>query len=231
MIRNSASGAITYLPPEAKEVAGLMGELVAWINDEIESRDLPVPVIAALAHYQFATIHPYYDGNGRTVRLLTTLILHRCGYGLKGIYSLEEYYARHLRGYYDALSVGPSHNYHLGRAEADVSGFVQYFCEGMADAFAKVAARAEASSLSAPQDKATLLRELRPLQRLALGLFAKHRIATSNELAAYLGLSPRQGREQCAKWVSEGFLAVANASKKGRSYRLAERFEDGALIT
>ena len=124
VIRNSGSGAITYLPPEAKEVAGLMGELVMWINAEIESRDLPVPVIAALAHYQFATIHPYYDGNGRTARLLTTLILHRCGYGLKGIYSLEEYYAKNLRGYYAALTVGPSHNYHLGRAEADVSGFV-----------------------------------------------------------------------------------------------------------
>ncbi|MBE2281836.1 MAG: hypothetical protein IAE77_00080, partial [Prosthecobacter sp.] len=72
---------------------------------------------------------------------------------------------------------------------------------------------------------------LRPLQRQALGLFAKHRIVTSNELAAYLGLSPRQGRDQCAKWAAEGFLAVANASKKGRSYRLAERFEVGALIT
>ncbi len=225
VIRNSASGAITYLPPEAKEVAGLMGELVTWINDEIESRDLPVPVIAALAHYQFATIHPYYDGNGRTARLLTTLILHRCGYGLKGIYSLEEYYAKNLRGYYAALTVGPSHNYHLGRAEADVSGFVEYFCEGMADAFAKVAARAEAAGLSAPKDKAALLRELRPLQRQALGLFSKHRIVTSNELASYLGLSPRQGRDQCAKWVSEGFLTIANASKKGRSYRLAERFE------
>ncbi|MFO1438220.1 MAG: Fic family protein [Verrucomicrobiaceae bacterium] len=229
VIRNSGSGAITYLPPEAKEVAELMGELVMWINAEIESRDLPVPVIAALAHYQFATIHPYYDGNGRTARLLTTLILHRCGYGLKGIYSLEEYYAKNLRGYYAALTVGPSHNYHLGRAEADVSSFVEYFCEGMADAFAKVAARAEAAGLSAPKDKAALLRELRPLQRQALGLFSKHRIVTSNELASYLGLTPRQGRDQCAKWVSEGFLTVANASKKGRSYRLAERFE-GAVI-
>lgn len=89
--------------------------------------------------------------------------------------------------------MGPSHNYQLGRAEADVSGFVQTSCEGMEDAFAKVAARAEASSLSAPQDKATLLRELRPLQSQALGLFAKHRIVSLNKLAAYLGLSPRQG--------------------------------------
>jgi hypothetical protein len=103
---------------------------------------------------------------------------------------------------------------------------VEYFCEGMADAFAKVAARAEAAGLSAPKDKAALLRELRPLQRQALGLFSKHRIVTSNELASYLGLSPRQGRDQCAKWITEGFLTVANASKKGRSYQLVERFED-----
>jgi Fic family protein len=84
-----------------------------------------VPLIAALAHYQFATIHPYYDGNGRTARLLANLILHKAGYGLKGIYSLDEYYARQLTGYYEALTVGPSHNYHLGRAEADVTGFLE----------------------------------------------------------------------------------------------------------
>jgi hypothetical protein len=106
-----------------------------------------------------------------------------------------------------------------------VSGFVEYFCEGMADAFAKIAARAEAAGRSAPQDKAALLRELRPLQRQALGLFLKHRIVTSNELASYLGLSPRQARDPCAKWVAEDFQAVANGAKKGRSYQLVERFE------
>ena len=47
--------------------------------------------MAGIAHYQYVTIHPYYDGNGRSARLLTTLILHKNGYDLKGIYSLEEY--------------------------------------------------------------------------------------------------------------------------------------------
>ena len=79
------------MPPEAKAVPGLMSELVKWINQQLYEGDLPVPVIAALAHYQFATIHPYYDGNGRTARLLANLILHKAGYGLKGIYSLDEY--------------------------------------------------------------------------------------------------------------------------------------------
>lgn len=227
VIRDSGDGHMVYMPPEAKEVPTLMRELVEWINDEIEQQRLPVPVIAALAHYQFATIHPYYDGNGRTARLLATVILHRRGYGLKGIYSLEEYYARNLRNYYDALSVGPSHNYHLGRAEADVSGFLQYFCEGMAEAFSKVRAQAESVGGGAHGDKGELMRELRPLQRQALGLFVRSKIVTAGELAEYLGLGPRQGRELCTKWVDEGFLVVENPSKKARSYRLAQRYEDG----
>ncbi len=228
VIRDGASGGLVYMPPEAKEVAALMAELVGWINDQTAGAELPVPVLAGLAHYQFATVHPYYDGNGRTARLLTTMILQRCGYGLKGIYSLEEYYARNLGGYYEALAVGPSHNYHLGRAGADVSGFVEYFCKGMADAFLKVRANAENLGGSKP-DKTALMRELRPPQRQALGLFVRSKIVTAGEMAEYLGISPRQAREWCAKWAEEGFLVVVNPSKKARSYGLAARFEAGLI--
>ncbi len=225
VIRDGASGGIVYMPPEAKDLSQLMGELIDWINDEIASAQLPVPVVAALAHYQFATIHPYYDGNGRTARLLTNCILHRCGYGLKGIYSLEEYYSKNLDGYYRALVVGESHNYYLGRAEADVSGFVTYFCLGMAEAFQKVEARAELLGGMGGQEPSPVLRELRPLQRQMLGLFARSNVVTSAEVAEYLGISPRRAREQCAKWVEAEFLVTENPTKKGRSYKLGERFE------
>ncbi len=65
MIRDFATGAIVYLPPEAKDVTGLMQALLAWVN-QAEQAGLPVPLIACLVHYQFVTIHPYFDGNGRT---------------------------------------------------------------------------------------------------------------------------------------------------------------------
>jgi len=113
-----------------------MSDLIPWINENLAADELPIPLIAGLAHYQYATVHPYYDGNGRTARLMTTLILHKNGYGLKGIYSLEEYYARNLSAYYDALNVGESHNYYMGRVDADVTEFLAYFCRGMAEAFA-----------------------------------------------------------------------------------------------
>ena len=225
VIRDSRTGRIVYMPPEAKDVPVLLRDLVRWVNSSLADAELPVPVVAALAHYQFATIHPYFDGNGRTARLVTTLILHRKSYGLRGIYSLEEYYAANLQGYYSGLTVGGSHNYYFGRAEADVSAFIEYFCVGMADAFGKVRARAEASGRAEAVDQAPLLRALSPQQRHALGLFIRSRVVNSKDVARYFKATPRRAAAICAAWVKDGFLVIENPSTKARSYRLADRYE------
>jgi Fic family protein len=225
VIRDARTGRTVYMPPEAKDVPALMKDLVQWFEAELVESELPGPVVAALAHYQFATIHPYFDGNGRTARLLTTLLLHRSGYGLNGIYSLEEYYAANLDGYYAGLSVGPSHNYYFGRAEADVTPFLEYFCAGMANAFAKVRTRAKEASRTQPSDQSIVLRSMSPQQRNALGLFLRTRIVTSKDAAAYFKMKPRMASLLCARWAKEGFLQIENSSTKGRSYRLADKYE------
>ncbi|MHB1041304.1 MAG: Fic family protein, partial [Eubacteriales bacterium] len=131
VIRDNATGVIIYMPPEAKDVPELMAEMVAYFT-EAEKEELPVPLIAALIHYQFVTIHPFFDGNGRTARLLATFILQRGGYGLNGFFSLEEHHARDLSGYHKALATHSSHNYYMGRAEADLTGWVEYFTTTLA---------------------------------------------------------------------------------------------------
>ena len=204
------------MPPEAKDVPVLMKDLVRWINKSLAECDLPVPVVAALAHCQIATIHPYFDGNGRTARLLTTLLLHRSGYGLNGIYSREEYYAANLDGYYAGLSLGPSHNYYFGRAEADATPFVDYFTVGMADAFAKVRARAEEASRAKAVDQSTALRNLTPQQRNVLGLFLRSRVVSAKVVASFFKMKRRMASLLCARWAKEGFLAIENPSTKGR---------------
>lgn len=171
-------------------------------------------------------MHPYYDGNGRTARLLTTLILHKSGYGLKGIYSLEEYYARNLGAYYQALSVGDSHNYYMGRAQANVTKFVEYFCHGMAAALTAVRVQAVNAARRGSKDQSALIRQLDPRQRGVLGLFQSQGTATTAELATHLGLSPRTVTALCRSWVKEGFLALHDPSRKNRSYRLTQAFED-----
>jgi Fic family protein len=219
VIRNSRTNEIDYLPPEASAVPVLMAELVSWLNAK---DDLPVPLRAAVAHYQFATIHPYYDGNGRTARLLTTLVLHRGGYGMNGIYSLEVYYANDLSAYYSALSVGPSHNYHLGRAEADITGWIAYFVAGMAEAFEKVHLHAKKTAALANAMKGRAGR-LNAKKRTLLARFVDAEF-TSRDVAELLQLNRRYASQLCEKWADEGFLTVENQSKKARSYRITDKF-------
>jgi len=228
VIRDSLSGGIVYMPPEAGDVADLMRALTAWVNDAQVRAEWPAPIIAAVAHCQFATIHPYYDGNGRSARSLTNLVLHKAGYGLKGIYSLEEYYAGNLQAYYNALTVGESHNYYFGRAEADITGWLEYFCLGMAEAFAKVRVVASEAAQRAVgrADQSALLRELDQRQKQALSLFRQSRFVTTREIANLLGIQPRSALNLCKKWVEEGFLIQHGAAKKARKYELAPRWVD-----
>ncbi|OFW06303.1 MAG: cell filamentation protein Fic [Acidobacteria bacterium RIFCSPLOWO2_12_FULL_59_11] len=223
VIKDGQSGRIVYMPPEAKDVPPLMAALVEWLNAAAE--EIPCPLRAAIVHYQFATVHPYDDGNGRTARLLTNLILHRGGYGLKGIYSLEEYYARDLQAYYDAIAVGPLHNYYAGREKADITGWLEYFAGGMADAFAHVEQQAEKAAGLGEADKSPILRTLDPRQRKALTLFAGQRAITSRDLARLFSFAPRTARVLLQKWTRQGFLKIIDPSKKARKYELADEFE------
>jgi len=222
VIKESGTATIVYMPPEAKDVPGLMRNLVSWIK---ENEELPCPIVASIAHYQFATIHPYYDGNGRTARLLTTLILHLGGYDLKGLYSLEEYYAKNLFGYYRAISIGPSHNYYLGRLESDITPWVEYFIEAMAFSFEKVVAQMMASNKKGEKDYSKVLRTLDTKQRKALGLFKEFDIVTAKQIGDLFGFKPRTNAALCKKWVEDRFLEIVDYSNKARKYKLSEPYD------
>lgn len=172
-----------------------------------------------------ATIHPYYDGNGRTARLLTTFILHLDGYDLKGLYSLEEYYARSLGAYYEAISVGPSHNYYLGRADADITKWIEYFMEGLVDSFEKTFKKMQTEQLQGGADQTELLRQLDPKQRKILQLFGEFETITASQVGTIFGFKPRTATQLCHNWVASGFLEIADPSNKNRKYRLSEAFQ------
>ncbi|MDO8588728.1 MAG: Fic family protein [Armatimonadota bacterium] len=220
VIRDSISGAIVYLPPEALDVARLMSELVEWIRQAFAEQTPPV-VIAALAHYQFVTIHPYYDGNGRTGRLLATYVLHSGGYGLQGVFSLEEYHSRDIAAYYGALDVGGHHNYYLGRADADLTPWLEYFIATLADVFESARQEAVNYAQSAPAPEPEELRRLDRRARVVLALFSRQEEITSGDVAQTLGLSDRMARLLLAEWVVAGWLVICDPSRKGRKYALS----------
>ncbi|KAF0108293.1 MAG: hypothetical protein FD146_867 [Anaerolineaceae bacterium] len=221
VIRDAASGGIVYLPPEAKDVPALMAALVNWV-EQAEKEKAPVPILAGLAHYQFVTIHPYYDGNGRTARLLATFLLHRGGYGLHGFFSLEEHHARDLDAYYKALTIHPHHNYYEGRADADLTPWLAYFLGLLADVFG--AARDEALRLmqSPPAPEPEHLRRLDHRARVVLGLFARQEEITASQVAQVLGLSERMARNLLQEWTADGWLVATDLSRRKRAYGLSE---------
>ncbi len=219
IIRDSATRRIVYLPPEAKDVQKLMKDLVTWVNKT--EKELPCPLRAALMHYQFATIHPYFDGNGRTARLLTSFLLHAGGYGLKGLYSLEEYYANNLPAYYHAISIGPSHNYYEGREEADITPWVEYFCAGLVHSFERVKLHAQRAQKKGLQDSSGQLSRLDVRQQKALQLFKKKDVITAHDVEKAFKVQPRTARAMCQQWVQNGFFVVLDPSKKKRLYSIS----------
>ncbi len=222
-IKNSSTGALIYLPPEAEDVPSLMASLVAWAA-EAERSGLPAPLIAGLVHYQFVTIHPYYDGNGRTARLLATFILHKGGYGLNGFFSLEEHHARDLPGYYQALTTHPHHNYYFGRSEADLTPWLEYFISTLAVVFEAVRLTAQKCAFEGRQAEPEELRRLDHRARVVLGLFASKETVTAPQVAAELGLSERMARNLLTDWVRDGWLEVADPSRRARSYSLSAKY-------
>jgi Fic family protein len=218
-IYDNSSANIVYMPPKAKDVSHLMAELVDWVN---KSDEIPRIIAAGLVHYQFVTIHPYYDGNGRTARLITSFLMRKFGYCLRGIYSLEEYYANDLPGYYGALNTHLHHNYYEGRETADLTGWIDYFTTGVAEIFEKIQNKAKQRPAI---DLSSEMRKLDMKQRKILELFVEFKEITSIQIAEYLNISQQSGRLLANQWIKDNFLKLANSSKKARKYCLSEKYE------
>ncbi len=123
---------VAYTPPQAKVVPQLIENLLSWLEN---NREIHPIVKAGLFHYQFETIHPFADGNGRTGRLLTLLYLYQSGWDFKRILVLEDYYNRDRKAYYQALQTGSSYKL---RQVADLSNWLEYYVAGFLDEVRKV---------------------------------------------------------------------------------------------
>ena len=99
-VKDMDTGRVRFIPPSNMHVPRLMDDLISWINN---SNHISPILVAGIVHYEFLRIHPFMDGNGKTARALTTLILYIRGYEIKGYLTLEECYNTDIKAYLNAL--------------------------------------------------------------------------------------------------------------------------------
>jgi Fic family protein len=138
---------LAYTPPNSKDVPQLIKDLLSWL---LQANDIHPVIRAGLFHYQFETIHPFTDGNGRTGRLLTLLHLYQSGWDFKKVLVLEDYYNRNRKAYYEALQTGSTYPQ---RQKVDLSHWLEYFVTGFLDEAQQV--RDQVLSLSVIGDIST----------------------------------------------------------------------------
>jgi len=118
---NSRTKEVVYTPPPALEMPHLMREFVQWLNS---AGEISPVLVAGIAQFQFVHIHPFLDGNGRTARLLSTLILYKTGYDFKRLFTISEYYDKNRPSYYQAIQTVRKNN-------MDMTLWLEYFIEGL----------------------------------------------------------------------------------------------------
>lgn len=124
VVKNAATGEVTFRPPPAVEISFLLEAFFRWFN-ATKAEDVNSVIKAGITHYEVVRIHPFLDGNGRVARATATLALFKEGYDIKRFFSLEEYYDREPLAYYEALQS-------VAKNEGNLTAWLEYFTEGLA---------------------------------------------------------------------------------------------------
>ena len=199
-----------FVPPHHDDIGPLLDDLEAfWHNEAIQ---VPHLVRVALSHYQFETIHPFLDGNGRIGRLLITLYLVSHGLLAKPALYLSAHLEKHRTAYFDASS--------RARVSNDIGHWCRFFLQAVIDT-----ARAAKETL----ERLYVLKQEHDQIVLGMGRRAENGarllaylydnpVISIQDTAEALGVSKNTLRTLVDNFVTEGLLREVTGRERDRLY-------------
>ena len=209
-IGGSSLNDAVFIPPHPDGVPDLMSDLeMFWHNDAVDVPDL---IRVAISHYQFETIHPFLDGNGRIGRLLIPLYLVSHGLLVKPSLYLSDFFERNRASYYDALM--------RVRVSNDLIHWVRFFLNGVAETAAKGRdVFRQILDLRTEVEHAVLdLGKRAPLARAALNQLYRKPLVSAIDLERALDISKPTANALIRELVRVGVLVEITGQQRGRVY-------------
>ena len=144
VIKEEGTDKIVLKPPPFVEVPYLLEDFFTWLNSTSALEIHPI-LRAGIVHYVLVAIHPFVEGNGRTVRAFTQLLLLKEGYDIKKFFSIEENFDSDLASYYDALFQVDKESQNIG--SRDLTPWIEYFTGVVAVELSKIKEKVRKLSL------------------------------------------------------------------------------------
>jgi len=204
-----------FVPPAHTEIADLLSDFETFLNNT--NLQIPHLIRIAIAHYQFETIHPFLDGNGRIGRLLITLYLVSTGILDKPLLYLSEFFEEHRDLYYDNLT--------LVRTKNDLKQWIRFFLTGVVETATRSSETLQKIIVlkSVIEKERIMLMGKRSKQALALfhKLFSKP-VLNIRDVQGFTGLSPKAANDLVQIFVEKKILKETTGFQKNRVFIFIE---------
>ncbi|MEJ0072760.1 MAG: Fic family protein [Candidatus Saccharibacteria bacterium] len=200
-----------FVPPHNMHVRELLSDLEHFLNED--NLTMPLLLKAGMAHYQFESIHPYLDGNGRLGRLLIILYLIQQKLLDKPILYLSQFFEEHRQDYYDALTAV--------RRTDDIEQWLRFFLVGVNETSKKAITTLQ-SIMQLRQDTSELILQLGKRAERA-GQLINHLyqdpIISVNAAAEILSITPQSANSLVSELVRLGVLVEITGFERNRLFR------------
>jgi len=203
-----------FIPPHHEEIANLLSDLEHfWHNEDL---GLPILIRTALTHYQFETIHPFLDGNGRMGRLLITLQLISNNILTFPTLYISDFFEKHRGAYYNSLN--------MVRASNNIEQWIKFFLSAIIETSKKGINTFERiiELRGKCEEKIDSFGRRRKIgKKLLLFLFSDP-IINANQVSKELGVAFNTANSIIQQFVIAGILQPKTSSQRNRSFVMKE---------